>query len=191
MPTLQLAFGSHDGKLSSNELINVLDTKSQNADRVYRKITIYDKIIEIEDGLFITTPPKVLIGDRTIHTLDDHIDYVTHLSILKLWTATSETHQLLESYENSSVNVAQSKKEKSNRTRVGSWSVTQQWARRMKNKIIGIEQASNKCTMARDMLLAKQEDENPRYPNRDWAIILYENSMELRQNYFNSILDCG
>ena len=170
MPTLQLAFGSHDGKLSSNELINVLDTKSQNADRVYRKITIYDKIIEIEDGLFITTPSKVLIGGRTIHTLDDHIDYVTHLSILKLWTATSETHQLLESYENSSVNVAQSKKEKSNRTRVGSWSVTQQWVRRMKNKIIGIEQANNRYTMARDMLLAKQEDENPRYPKRDWAI---------------------
>ena len=157
MPALQLAFGSHDGKLSSNELINVLDTKSQNADRVYREVTIDDKI-------------NVLIGGRTIRTLDDHIDYVTHLSILKLWTATSETHQLLESYENSSVNVAQSKKEKSNRTRVGFWSVTQQWVRRMKNKIIGIEQANNRYTMARDMLLAKQKDENPRYPKRDWAI---------------------
>ena len=40
----------------------------------------------------------------------------------------------------------------------------------MKNKIIGIEQANNRYTMARDMLLAKQEDENPRYPKRDWAI---------------------
>ena len=147
----------HSDRSGKNEMPGVVVLYTKNAERVYREVTIDDKI-------------NVLIGGRTIRTLDDHIDYVTHLSILKLWTATSETHQLLESYENSSVNVAQSKKEKSNRTRVGSWSVTQQWIRRMKNKIIGIEQANNKYTMARDMLLAKQEDENPRYSKRDWAI---------------------
>ena len=140
MPTLQLAFGSHDGKLSSNELLNVLDTKSMNADRVYHKITI-------------VAPLTVKINGRVLYTLSEYIDDVTHLSTSNL-----------------SINVAQSKTERSNRTRVGHWRVTQQWGGRMKNAIIGIEQANNKNTMAREMLLAMQEDGKPRYSKKDWAI---------------------
>ena len=140
MPALQLAFGSHDGKLSSNELLNVLDTKSMNADRVYHKITI-------------VAPLTVKINGRVLYTLSEYIDDVTHLSTSNL-----------------SINVAQSKTERSNRTRVGHWRVTQQWGGRMKNEIIGIEQANNKNTMAREMLLAMQEDGKPRYSKKDWAI---------------------
>ena len=140
MPALQLAFGSHDGKLSSNEILDVLDTKSINADRVYHKITI-------------VAPLTVKINGRVLYTLSEYIDDVTHLST-----------------SNSSINVEQSKTERSNRTRVGHWRVTQQWGGRMKNEIIGIEQANNKYTMAREMLLAMQEDGKPRYSKKDWAI---------------------
>ena len=77
MPALQLAFGSHDGKLSSNELLNVLDTKSKNAGRVYHEITI-------------VAPHAVKINGRVLYTLNEYIDDVTHLST-----------------SNSSINVAQ------------------------------------------------------------------------------------
>ena len=89
LSALQLTFGSNDG---TNEWQDVVYLNTKNAERVYREVTIDDKI-------------NVLIGGRTIRTLDDHIDYVTHLSISKLWTATSETHQLLESHENLPINV--------------------------------------------------------------------------------------
>ena len=173
MSALQLAFGSSDG---TNEMPDVLDQNTKNADRVYREITVDGKTIEIEDALFIAAPPKIKIDGRTLRTLNDHLDYVTLLSTSKLWIATNEnpmsTQQLLESHDkNSSVNAAQSSK-KSNRKKGkgGPWGVTQTWMGRPRNGTIGNEHANNKYTKAREMLLAKKENGNPRYPKQDWAI---------------------
>ena len=86
MSALQVAFGSIDGK---QEIPDVLDTNTQNADRVYREITIDGKTIEIEDGLFIVAPPTVKINGRVLRTQADHIEYVGFLSSSKLWQATN------------------------------------------------------------------------------------------------------
>ena len=173
MSALQLAFGSSDG---TNEMPDVLDQNTKNADRVYREITVDGKTIEIEDALYIAAPPKIKIDGRTLRTFNDHLDFVTLLSTSKLWIATNEntmsTHQLLESHDkNSSVNAAQSSK-KSNRKKGkgGPWGVTQTWMGRPRNGTIGNEQANNKYTKAREMLLAKKENGNPRYSKQDWAI---------------------
>ena len=61
----------------------------------------------------------------------------------------------------------------------------------MKNKIIGIEQANNRYTMARDMLLAKQEDENPRYSKRDWAIPTLRKLNGTQAELLQQHTDCG
>ena len=155
---------------------DVLDQNTKSADHVYREITVDGKTIEIEDALFIAAPPKIEIDGRILRTFNDHIDFVTFLSTSKVWTATNEntmsTQQLLESHDkNSSVNAAQSSKKSGRKKgKGGPFGIAQTWQGRARNASIGGENANNKYTKARNLLLAKKDNGNPQYPKQDWAI---------------------
>ena len=119
--------------------------------------------MEIEGGIFIVAPPKVEIDDRELRTLADHIEYCGFLSASKLWQATNistpSTQQLLESYENTSVNVAQSTSKKSRNYGGGRpWGVQQSWEGRTRSKPFGNKTADNLYLRSRDMLLTKMDN---------------------------------
>ena len=82
------------------------------------------------------------------------------------------TQQLLESHDkNSSVNAAQSSKKSGRKKgKGGPFGIAQTWQGRARNASIGGENANNKYTKARNLLLAKKDNGNPQYPKQDWAI---------------------